>query len=132
MFAHVPVIAARLAAALGAGWDVADGTKHTDRRPLPRANVRLAGAALDRTSGPGVTLQARYAVELCVSSAATAFAQLDEAVTQAIAQLHHWKPAGQQARLQLQSFAEADFMDQSLFGYELAFTLTTTRMGCNE
>lgn len=132
MFAHVPAIAARLAAALGAGWDVADGTQHTDRRALPRAGVRLSGAALERTSGPGVTLQLRYVVELCVSTTSTAFTQLDDAVTQAIAQLHHWKPTGQQARLQLQSFAEADFMDQSLFGYELAFTLTTTRMGCND
>lgn len=132
MFAHVPAIATRLAAALGAGWDVADGATHTDRRALPRADVRMAGAALDRTSGPGVTLQLRYAVVLCVSTTTMAFAQLDEAVTQVISQLHHWRPAGQQARLQLQSFAEVDFLDQSLFGYELAFTLTTTRMGCND
>lgn len=94
--------------------------------------MRLGGAALSGTSGPNATLQLRYVVVLCVSSTATAFAQLDEAVTQVIGQLHHWRPAGQQARLQLQGFSEVDFLDQALFGYELAFTLTTTRQGSND
>ncbi len=132
MFATVPAIATRLSAALGAGWTVADGAQSQDRSALPRADVRLHGATLSSASGPGVTLQARYVVLLCVSSASTAFSQLDAAFTQAIAQLHYWRPDGQQARLQLQDFAEAAFAEQGLFGYELSFTLTTTRMGCNE
>ena len=132
MFATVPALATRLSAALGAGWDVATGNQSADRRALPRADVRLGGAALSGTSGPNATLQLRYVVVLCVSSTATAFAQLDEAVTQVIGQLHHWRPAGQQARLQLQGFSEVDFLDQALFGYELAFTLTTTRQGSND
>lgn len=135
MFAVIPTLATRLAAALaaalGAGWDVSDGTQAADRRALPRADVRIDGAALSGTSGPGVTLQLRYVVTLCISSTATAFAQLDAAVTQAIASLHHWRPDGQQSRLQLQGFAELQTLDQGLFGYELAFTLTTTRQGCN-
>ena len=132
MFATVPSIATRLTAALGAGWSVATGNQSADRRALPRADVRLGGAALSGTSGPNATLQLRYVVVLCVSSTATAFAQLRGAGTQVIGPLHHWGPPRPPARPQLQGFSEVDFLDQALFGYELAFTLTTTRQGSND
>lgn len=134
MYAQVPRIKDRLAAALGAGWLVVDGTEPQDRRELPRADVRLTGAAVTSTSGPGVALQARYIVRMVVDAQGSAapFELLDAAVTAAIAALHHWRPEGANARLALQDMAEADFMDASLFGYDLAFVLSTTRHGSND
>lgn len=133
MYATVPRIKDHLAAALAADWLVVDGTEPQDRRDLPRADVRLTGAAVTSTSGPGVALQARYIVRLVVAAKGSTapFELLDAAVTTAIAALHHWRPEGADARLALQDMAEADFMDASLFGYDLAFALSTTRHGSN-
>lgn len=134
MFAQVPSIKNRLATALGAAWLVVDGTDPQDRRELPRADVRLAGAVIASTSGPGVLMQARYTVRLVVDAqgSTTPFALLDSAVTTAIAALHYWRPEGANARLTLQDMAEADFMDASLFGYDMAFTLSVQRDGSND
>lgn len=132
MFALVPAIVARLSPVLGAGWRIADGAQHVDRTALPRADVRMQGVALERVSGPSVLLQARYVVTLTISNAATAFAALDAVVADAIANLHNWRPQGYSARLQMQGIAEVDYMDQGLFGYEVAFTIALTRQGVND
>ena len=133
MYAHIASIKTRLQAALPA-WVVVDGTEAQDRRELPRADVRLAGAVFEKASGPGVTLQARYLVSLVVDSSAAQqpFVQLDAAVDAAIARLHHWSPAGASARLVLQGLREMEYAQGGLFGYELGFTLITTRQGCND
>lgn len=132
MFGVIPLIATRLAGALGAGWDVADGTHPQDRRTLPRADVRLEDAAFTGSSGPNVTLQPRYVIALVVSAEASAYAVLDAAVDAAIAQLHHWRPGSQHQRLVLQGLRAMDAADLTLIGFELMFALTTTRPGCNE
>lgn len=133
MFAAIPLIADRLAAALGAAWGVYDGTTPQDRRALPRADVRLEDAALTNASGPSVTLQPRYVVMLAISSQADQpYALLDGAVNAAIAHLHHWRPAARYQRLAMQGLRAVDFADQALIGFELTFALTTTRPGCND
>lgn len=132
MFSVVPLIATRLADALGAGWDVADGTRPLDRRTLPRADVRLEDASLTNASGPNVTLQPRYVLALVVNAEATAYAALDAAVDTAIVRVHHWRPGQQHMRLAMQGLRSMDFADQALIGFELIFALTTTRPGCNE
>ena len=134
MYAHIASIKNRLQNALGSAWVVVDGTEAQDRRELPRADVRMSGAALTATSGPGVTLQARYLVRLVVSasSAVQPFALLDAAVDAASASLHHWRPQGATARLALQGLAEVESAQAELFGYDLGFVLTTTRQGCND
>jgi hypothetical protein len=131
MFAAIPLITARLADALPSGWVVSDGTQHVDRSALPRAEVRLSGAGLDKSSGPTVVLRARCLVQLCVSTQDTAFAVLDAAVDAVIASMHHWSPGAGYDRLQLESFAELEVMDQSLFGYQFAFTFPVVRAGFN-
>lgn len=133
MFAAIPLIADRLAAALGSAWATDDGTTPQDRRALPRADVRLEDAALTNASGPNVTLQPRYTVTLVISTqAATPYALLDAAVDAAIAQLHHWRPGARYQRLAMQGLRAVDFADQALIGFELTFALTTTRPGCND
>ena len=133
MYQYVAPITARLAEALGPQWAVVNGTEAQDRRQLPRASVRLSGAALSGTSGPGVTLQVRYSVHLVVDAGAAAapFDKLDAAVTAAIAALHHWRPDGASARLALQGLTENDYLDASLFGYELGLSLTVMHQGNN-
>lgn len=133
MYAHIASIKNRLQAALPA-WVVVDGTEAQDRSELPRADVRLVGAAFERASGPGVTLQARYLVRFAVDAGLQQqpFAMLDSAVDAAIAQLHNWRPEGASARLVLQGLAEVEYAQAALFGYELGFTLITTRQGCND
>ena len=135
MFALVPVIRDRLAAALGVGWHVGDGTQPHDRRPLPRAVVLLQAPDVATTSGPGVSLTPRYVVQLAVSAEATAFAQLDAAFDAVIAHLHHWRPdaaAHKVGRMQLQAARDLEATEQALFGYELLFTTTTTRLGSDD
>lgn len=131
MLQHLPSITAQLAAALGPTWAVVDGSEPQDRRGLPRADLRLAGASLGGTSGPGVTLQARYMLRLVVDAGAgaPAFAQLDAAVDAAIAALHHWRPPGASARLALQGMAEAEYIESGLWGYDLGFALTVMKKG---
>ena len=132
MFVLVSAIVDRLSPVLGSGWKVADGTQHVDRTALPRADVRMQGVTLERVSGPSVLLQARFVVTLAISSASTAFSSLDSVVSGVIANLHNWRPQGYSARLQMQGIAEVDYMDQGLFGYEVAFTIALTRQGVND
>lgn len=133
MYAHIASIKSRLQAALPA-WTVVDGTEAQDRSELPRADVRLIGASFEKSSGPGVTLQARYLVRLVVDSSAAQqpFVLLDGAVDTAIGRLHNWRPDGASARLALQGLREMEYAQGGLFGYELGFALTTTRQGCND
>ena len=132
MFKNVPLIAARAALALGAGWTVVDGSKSQDRSALPRADVRLRGAAKSSSSGPGVVLAAGYVLTLCVKRSSSQFAQLDESCDALIAKLHNWRPEGAGYRLVLESIADVDFLDAELFGYEFTFSLIKQMDGCDE
>ena len=66
MYRTVPLIAQRLAAALGPGWAIGHGNAAQDRLPLPRADVRLVGAALQDAKARAVHLQATYRIALVV------------------------------------------------------------------
>jgi hypothetical protein len=133
MYAHISSIQSRLQAALGAPWVVVDGAQAQDRRELPRADIRLSGASVLNSSGPRVTLQARYLLRLVAcADGAPALAQLDRAVDAAIGALHHWAPPGAQDRLALQGLSEVDHIDGSLWGYDLGFVLSAVRHGSNE
>ncbi len=132
MYSLVPAIVTRLHNALGVCWHVSDGTLPHNRRPLPRAVVLMQAPDVSTTSGPGVSIAPRYVVQLAASPDATAFAQLDAAFDVVIAQLHHWRPEGfHVARLQLQAARDLQAVEQELFGFELLFATTTTRMGCD-
>ncbi|MGB7422893.1 MAG: hypothetical protein WA917_13620 [Comamonas sp.] len=132
MLSTVPLIATRLAAALGTGWDVTDGTAPQDRRTLPLADVRLTNAVFSSASGPNVTLRPHYTVTLVVDASNTAYELLETAVDQVIASVHHWRPTAKHQRLALQGLNALDFAEQTLLGFGLVFTLLTTRPGCNE
>ena len=134
MYRTVPLIAQRLAAALGPGWAIGHGNAAQDRLPLPRADVRLAGAALRDAKARAVHLQATYRVALVIEAAQpdSAFAALDDAVTTLIAALHQWQPKGHlpaTARLELRGVAEMDLLIADVYGYELTFVLGTVRHG---
>lgn len=134
MYAAIASIKTRLQSALGAPWAVVDGTEAQDRRELPRADVRLAGAVFSSSSGSGVVLQARYLVRLVVDAGAAQqpFVLLDEAVDAAISSLHNWRPGGESARLSLQNIADVASVQSDLFGYDMGFALTITRQGCDD
>ncbi len=134
MFSLVPTLRDRLAAALGAGWQVADGTVPHDRRTLPRAVVLMQAPDVATTSGPGVSLTPRYVVQMAASTEATAFAQIDAAFDAVIGQLHNWRPDAVHkcGRLVLQAARDLEAIEQGLFGYELLFTTTTARMGYDD
>lgn len=134
MFSLVPVIAARLQSALGASWQVGNGTVPHDRRTLPRAVVLMQAPDVATTSGPGVSLTPRYVVQIAASAEATAFAQIDAAFNAVIAQLHNWRPdaAHKCGRLVLQAARDLEAIEQGLFGYELLFTTATARMGYDD
>ena len=134
MYRTVPLIAQRLAAALGPGWAIGHGNVAQDRLPLPRADVRLVGAALQDAKARAVHLQATYRIALVVegSHPGNAFAALDDAVTTLIAALHQWRPQGHlptTARLELQSVADMELLVADVYGYELTFVLGTVRHG---
>lgn len=134
MFTLVPTIRARLAAALGAGWQVADGTVPHNRRTLPRAVVLMQAPDVATTSGPGVSLTPRYVVQIAASTEATAFTQIDAAFDAVIEHLHNWRPDAptKVGRLQLQAARDLEAIEQGLFGFELLFTATTARMGFDQ
>lgn len=131
MLGNVAHIIDRLASALGAGWDVVNGAAAQDRRPLPRADVRMQAAEVSKTSGPGVVLTATYVVRLVIQGDTGDFAQLDAALDAAVAALHNAHIPGATSRLQLQAIRHDDELEQSLIGYQLALTLITTRTGNN-
>lgn len=132
MFDVVPLIAARAAEALGSGWSVVDGSEAQDRRSVPRADVRLLSASLEGTSGMGVSISPGYVLRLCVERDSAQFSQLDSAVRKVVAKLHNWRVSPDRERLRLHSFAEVEFMEQSLFGFEFRFTLLVQMDGCDE
>jgi len=136
MFSLVPVIADRLRSALGAGWQVGDGTVPHDKRTLPRAVVEVQAPEVEASSGPAVKLAPRYVVQIAASTTDTgAFAQLDAAMTAVIAQLHNWRPdfaAHKVSRLDLIAARDLQAIEQGLAGFELLFTTTTTRLGCDD
>ncbi len=125
-------ITTRLAAALAPPWAVVNGATPQNREHTPRADVRMQGAALQRTSGPTVALQPTYVVRLVVEDGGAALPQLDQAMTAAIASLHNWPAPGQQSRLALVQIRYDEEVEQGLMGYLLAFSLTTTRQGCQD
>lgn len=134
MYRTVPLIAQRLAAALGKGWAIGHGNAAQDRLPLPRADVRLVGAALQNSKARAVHLQATYRIALVVegSHPGNAFAALDDAVTTLIAALHQWPPKGHlpaTARLELRGVADMELLVADVYGYELTFVLGTARNG---
>lgn len=131
MFNHIATLRDRLAAALGAGWVVVDGTEAQDRSELPRADVRLAGCVLDGVQGNAVALEVRYQVTLIVEAGAAGhpFELLDGAVDACIGALHYVPLPGCVVPLQLQGLAELELAKGGLFGYRLGFALTTTRKG---
>lgn len=131
MLAHVQHLTTLLAAQLAAPWQVVNGTDPQDRRSTPRADVRMQGASVSKTSGPGVVLTATYVVQLVVAGGSAGFAQLDAALDAAVATLHNAHVPGAPARLALQDIRYDDDLDQGLLGYRLAFTLTTTRQGAS-
>lgn len=133
MFDVVPLIVERLAQALPAKWVVCDGGEAQDRTGLPRADVRLDLVSLSHVSGPSLKLQPRYVVTLVVEAdRAVAFKQLDEALDAAVANVHHWRPSPKHERLMVAAVTEAPIPAQRLFGYDLIFTLTTSRTGCDD
>ena len=134
MYRTVPLIAQRLAAALGPGWAIGHGNAAQDRLPLPRADVRLVGAALQDAKARAVHLQATYRIALVIEAVQpdSAFAALDDAVTTLIAALHQWQPKGHlpaTARLELRGVADMDLFIADVYGYELTFVLGTVRHG---
>lgn len=131
MFAHVPRIKDRLAQALAPGWTVVDGTEPQDRGDLPRVDVRLDGAALDEVQGNAIQLSVRYLITMVVVADGTRqpFVALDAAVDAVIASLHCWAPDGGPSVLGVQGMAALDFPVAGQFGYQLGFSLHTTRRG---
>ena len=131
MFAHVLRIKDRLSQALAPGWTVVDGTEPQDRREMPRADVRLDGASLEEGQGIVVSLNVRYLITLAVDSDGTRqpFMALDAAVDAVIASLHCWSPDGGPSVLGMEGIATIDPAATGMFGYQLGFSLSTTRKG---
>lgn len=134
MYLTVPAIARRLADVLGPGWVVGHGNAPQERMRVPRADVRLIGAALQETKGRAVSLQARYQITLVVTSGHggdVAFEALESAVTTAIAALHQWPPRQTlpTARLELLAIGESALPSTEVFGYDLAFGMSVIRHG---
>ena len=131
MFANVPRIKDRLAQALAPGWTVVDGTEPQDRGDLPRADVRLDGAAFEAAQGNVVSLGVRYLINLVVVIDGTRqpFMALDAAVDAVIESLHCWAPDGGPSVLGMEGMAPLEFPTAGQFGYQLGFSLSTTRNG---
>lgn len=131
MFANVPRIKDRLAQALAPGWTVVDGTEPQDRGDLPRADVRLNGADFEASQGTVISLRVRYLINLVVVIDGTRqpFIALDAAVDAVIALLHGWPPDGGTSVLGMEGMAPLEFPTAGQFGYQLGFSLSTTRNG---
>lgn len=131
MFANVPLIKDRLAQALAPGWTVVDGTEPQDRGDLPRADVRLNGAAFEAKEGIAVSLRVRYLIGLVVVIDGTRgpFISLDAAVDAVIASLHGWKPDGGPSVLGIEAMAPLEFPAAGQFGYQLGFSMKVVRKG---
>lgn len=98
---------------------------------MPRADVRLDGASLEDVQGNAVSLNVRYVVTLVVESDGTRepFASLDAAVDAVISSLHCWSPDGGPSVLGMEGIATLDSAATGMFGYQLGFSLSTTRKG---
>lgn len=94
MFALSSALKARLQALPELqGFDVRNGTEPTvDRRPLPAADVRWAGANSTDSGTQAVQILPVWTVTLVAARADGADAILDAALSAAIASLHNWAP----------------------------------------
>ena len=134
MYLAVPAIAQRLSDVLGPGWAVGHGNAPQERMRVPRADVRLIGAAMQEAKGRAVSLQARYQIALVVASGHgdAAFEVLESAITTVSAALHQWPPHPKKSpatRLELLAIGESAIPSAEVFGYDLAFGMTVIRHG---
>ena len=127
-----PVIVARLAAALPAGWAVkGDATGAGDRRPAADgglAVVALAGSAPPSPRTTAVLVAPGWSVVLAARKGAGAPALLDAGVAAVIASLHNWMP-GEVGGRRWEPFVLAQvsvppLQDDGITGVELTFTTT--------
>lgn len=128
MLALEPLIVARLASALGAGWHVA-GDSTPGNRPVdkPTATVRWSGCAVADTKTGAVNVAPGWAVLLVVRKSDQAAATLDAAFATAVRALHDWAPATQPGQrrwhpLALEQTAPPQFADDGLIGLESIYT----------
>lgn len=116
-----------------AGWDVRTGTEAADRRLVPSLDVRCTGAAVPSVKGGGVMLAPEWTLTLAVRRSVDAAGQIDTALAAVIESLHGWQPGQHGGRgwepLQLARASEAQYADEGLAGYEIAFTTAATYMG---
>lgn len=129
MLALEPVITARLAAALPAGWTCM-GVSATpgQRDDYPLASVSLTAARAADSKMAAANLQPAWAVAFIARRTAGTSALIDAAVSAAIEALHNWAPGVVGGRpwthLRLEQAAPYPAVDAGLIGVELIFTTT--------
>jgi hypothetical protein len=114
------------------GWAVRTGTEDADRRDVPAADVRCAGATVADSKAGAVMVAPVWRCVLVVPRGTAAPEQLDAAMSAVICALHGWKPGEHGGRgweaLTLASITEAMFEDVGLVGYELTFATAARYM----